>query len=236
MTEQPKYRGSLDTAFLTDDPDVVELILVRHGKQDIDYSLSAKVADIVDPPLTELGRRQAELVGERFMGHSIDAVYSSQLSRAHDTGIQIARHHGLEVIVDEALEEVKIWRDLPQDKPAVDVLGRQTLLGLRARMVREGSWDVYPHSETSHQFRNRVVTAIEGIAAVNERRRVVVACHGGVINAYVGWVLGLDRDMWFRPSHTAVSCVRVGSHGRRALQYLGDVQHLERVDPSLVTQ
>lgn len=57
-----------------------------------------------------------------------------------------------------------------------------------------------------------------------------------MINTYVGWVLGLTRDMWFRPCHTAVNLVKVGSFGRRALVYLGDVNHLEQVDPSLVTQ
>ena len=40
------------------------------------------------------------------------------------------------------------------------------------------------------------VTAIEGILVTHPAQTVVVACHGGVINAYVGHILGLDVDMY----------------------------------------
>jgi broad specificity phosphatase PhoE len=69
------------------------------------------------------------------------------------------------------------------------------------------------------------VNAIEGIIAENEGKRVVIACHGGVINAYVAHVIGVKSDMFFRPAHTSVSIVYSG-HGVRALQSLNDASHL----------
>ena len=101
-------------------------------------------------------------------------------------------------------------------------------------MVTEKSWDVYPYSESSFDFRKRTVNAIEAIVASNEGRRVVVACHGGVINAYVAHHLGIREDMFFRPAHTAVNVVFAGHHGVRALQTLGDVHHLDG-HPDLVS-
>ncbi len=131
-------------------------------------------------------------------------------------GYQIARHHGLEPIVLEDLREVEVFRDIPPDRLAVDFVGRQLLLGIRQRMLNEKSWDVYPYSESSFDFRKRTVNAIEGILATHPGERIVVACHGGVINAYIGHIIGVDYDMFFRPAHTSVNVVLAG-HGLRAL-------------------
>ncbi len=92
-------------------------------------------------------------------------------------------------------------------------------------MLREKSWDVYPYSESSHDFRRRTINAIEGIIAANEGHRVVVACHGGVINAYIGHIVGSPYDMFFRPAHASISVVAAGD-GLRALHGLNDVHHL----------
>jgi 2,3-bisphosphoglycerate-dependent phosphoglycerate mutase len=234
-TPQPRVIGALDQVFLTNDPDVTELILVRHGQQDVDYANAPKVADLVDPPLSAVGERQAVAVGNRFAGQTVDVVIASPLLRAWHTGMAIAGHHGLTPIENVDVREVETWRHAPRDQSMMESLGKERMLGQRARMARELRWDVNPYSESSQEFRNRVITAIEGIAAVHHGKRVVIACHGGVVNCYVGSVLGIAQDMWFRPAHTAVSVVKVGSHGRRSLITLGDIHHLELVDPALVT-
>jgi broad specificity phosphatase PhoE len=224
-----------DVAFLTDAEPVTELILVRHGHQEIADPRNAPVGDMIDPPLSATGRKQAQLVGRRFADIRIDAVYSSNLRRAFDTGTEIARRHNMEAIVEDDLREVELFRDIPPDQSAVAYIGRTLMLGMRERMIAEKTWDVYPHSEPSAEFRKRTVNAIEGIVATNEGRRVVVACHGGVINAYLGHHLGIARDMFFRPAHTAVNVMLAGHHGVRALQSLGDVHHLLQSDELLVT-
>jgi 2,3-bisphosphoglycerate-dependent phosphoglycerate mutase len=237
VSDQPKKKGinPLDQAFLTNEPGITELIIVRHGQQDIDYANAPRVVDMIDPPLSALGRQQAVVVGQRFANQPVDVVYASPLLRALHTGEAIAGHHGLTPIIDDDLREIETWRGLPQDKSSSEVIGQARINGLRNRMARERSWDIYPHSERSSEFRNRVITSIESIAAAHEGERIVIACHGGVINAYVGYVLGLDADMWFRPSHTAVNVVRVGSHGRRVVASIGDISHLEQADRSLIS-
>lgn len=137
-----------------------------------------------------------------------------------------------EVIHD--LREVEVFRDIPSDKSAVDFLGQGLLLGIRERMLRERKWDVYPYSESSFEFRKRTVNAVEAIIAENEGKRVVIACHGGIINAYVGHIIGVDSDMFFRPAHASINVVFSG-HGVRALQALNDVHHLRTGEWSLVS-
>lgn len=224
-----------DRAFLTGVEGVTQLIFVRHGEQHIPDPRSGPIGDTFDPPLSERGRQQAKVVGERLSVDTVDVVYASPLKRAYDTGAEIARHHRLEPVVVNDLREVEIFRDIPADRSAVDFMGQGLLMGLRERMIREKRWDVYPHSESSYDFRKRTVNAVEMILAENEGKRVVIACHGGVINAYIGHIIGVDYDMFFRPAHASMHIVFAGENGVRALQSLNDVHHLRTGEWNLVS-
>lgn len=221
-------------AFLTGVQPVTELCLVRHGQQAIPGG-QGPFGDAIDPPLSEIGLRQADLVGQRFANERVDAVYSSTLLRAYTTGSEIARRHGLEPVRMADLREVEVFRDIPPEMSVEQYLGTPLFLGVRERMIFEKRWDVYPYSEASAEFRKRTVNAIEGIVATNEAKRVVIACHGGVINAYLAHHLGIDYDMFFRPAHTAVNVIRAGHNGVRSLHSLGDVHHLIGEGDDLLT-
>jgi len=221
--------GPFDIAFLSNLEHVTEVLLVRHGQQEMD--LTGPVAGLIDPPLSALGREQARLVGAALSTEHIDAVYASPLRRALDTGREIARHHRIEAAVIDDLREIEIFRDMPPDRTPMEVIGAQRLAGIRQRMITEKNWDVYPYTEPSRDFNRRVINAIEGIIVTHPDQRVVVACHGGVINAYVGHLIGSRFDMFFRPAHTSISII-AGGDGRRALYRLNDVHHLQTPEGS----
>jgi 2,3-bisphosphoglycerate-dependent phosphoglycerate mutase len=224
----------LDRTFLTGLPEVTTILLIRHGKQDFPHREHPTTADWVDPPLSEIGLRQAEAVGRSLAGEPIDAVYSSPLIRALSTAGEVARHHGLRPTVVADLREVELFRDLPEDRSLTDVIGSEELHRLQERFVSERRWDVYPYSESSADFRARVVPAIDEIAARHPGQRVAVACHSGVTNGYMAYVLGLSEDMFFRAAHASVNRVLVGD-GRRVVHSLNETHHLSQVDPDLVT-
>ncbi len=92
--DQPR---PIDRAFLTDDPEAGLLIMVRHGQQEWPDQETSTVGDWIDPPLSELGRRQATAVGEYLAEDPVTAVYSSELKRAFHTGQAIADRHDLTV-------------------------------------------------------------------------------------------------------------------------------------------
>jgi broad specificity phosphatase PhoE len=224
----------LDRAFLTSDPQAGDLVLVRHGQQTQPTGPNVTVSDWVDPPLSELGRRQAGAVGEALRDLGVDAVYASNLQRALDTGLAIAGHYGLEPTVFPELREVEMFRDLPEDVPLVDAVDRTLLRGSRERFVHERTWDAYPFTETSAEFRGRIVTTIEGILTLHAGETVVVACHGGVINAYLAHLLRLGEDMFFRPAHASITRVRFRD-GRRVVHTLNELHHLHDAEGTLVT-
>jgi 2,3-bisphosphoglycerate-dependent phosphoglycerate mutase len=225
MADQPSI---FDRVYLTDLPDVTRLVLVRHGQQSVPDLRNATPRDWIDPPLSALGRKQASAVGRHLSKEPVDAVYCSTLSRAHDTGAAIAKHHDLPMIVLAELREIEIFRDIGERRPQ-EVLGDLVLRGAQERFARDRRWDAYPLTERSHEFDDRVIAAMEGILAAHGGATVVVACHGGVINAYLAWVLGLHEDMFFRPAHASVHTVLV-KDDRRVILGLNDVSHLKGRD------
>lgn len=217
--------GVFDKAFLTGiEEEVTEVLLVRHAQQEADFE-RATVGEIMNPPLSDQGRKQAGLLGEALSTSNIDAVFASSLLRAVETAEAVARHHRLEIQQMEDLREVEIFRDLPGDKTARDALGDDLLEAVRLRMLNERSWDVYPYSESSFDFRKRSITAVETAIARASGERIVLVVHGGVINAYIGHIIGAKYDMFFRPAHTSVNIVVAGG-GRRVLRTLNDTHHL----------
>lgn len=204
------------------------LILVRHGQQQWPDPEHSTTGEWVDPPLSDLGRHQAEAVGKYLAEEPTSTIYSSQLARANDTGKAIAAHHGLDVTVVEDLEEFRMFEHLPADKRAVDTIGEQALEGIRGRFVQTRSWDVYPYSEPSLDFRRRVGYSIEGILASHPGETIIVACHGGVINVVVSQILGLEADFIFRPAHASVHRFRFGG-GRRVTESLNEHHFLRQV-------
>lgn len=213
-----------DRAFLIGTEEVTEVLLVRHAQQDVDFH-TAPTGEIADPPLTVHGRQQARLLGEALSTLKVDAVFVSPLRRAQETAAAVAGQHRLEPEVLDDLREVEIFRDMPQEMRAEDFLGPAFLEAVRQRMLTERSWDVYPFSESSYDFRKRAINAVETAIARSPGERIVIVCHGGVINAYVGHIIDSRCDMFFRPAHASVSTV-VAGEGRRVLRVLNDTHHL----------
>ena len=226
MTErQGRPPGVFDQAFLIGVDEVTEVLLIRHAKQDVDFA-GATMGEIIDPVLSDQGRQQARLVGESLSAAKLDAIFTSTLKRAVQTAEAIAQHHRhLEMQVMDDLREVGVFRDIPGDKTAEEFLGEDLLEAVRLRMLNERSWDVYPHSESSYDFRKRAINSVETAIARSQGERIAIVCHGGIINAYVGHIIGSPYDMFFRPAHASINTVVAGG-GRRVLRLLNDTHHL----------
>jgi broad specificity phosphatase PhoE len=225
--------GVFDQAFLTDAEGVTEVLFVRHAQPDVNYE--GLVGDSIDPPLTDYGHVQARLAGEALSLRKIDAVFTSPLRRAHQTAEAIVQHHKhLQLKVIQDLREVEVFRDVPLDQRLLDYLGRELLVAARERMINERSWDVYPLSESSAEFRKRTINAVEECIAHEAGERIVIVCHGGVINSYTGHIIKSPYDMFFRPAHASVSIVVAGA-GRRVVRLLNDTHHLTTAEGDLAT-
>ena len=200
----------------------MELLLVRHG-------LPERVEAVgrpADPPLSELGHRQAMALAEWLAPEPVDGLYVSPMRRARQTAEPLAAVTGLDPVVVEDVAECD--RDAEAYVPLEELTAANDprwLEMLDGRYFDDGALD-------AERFQRTVVAAMDGIIAENRSRTAVVVCHGGVINAFVGHVLGLDDFMIFEPSYTSVTRIRASSRGHRMVVTLNEFSHLRSVGPA----
>lgn len=79
------------------------------------------------------------------------------------------------------------------------------------------------------EFESRISAAFTEIVAGEGDGRVVVVCHGGVMNSYLGRIVGRPRGAWFAPQYTSFCRLVVEEPGARPrLVDLNQTPHLSR--------
>jgi probable phosphoglycerate mutase len=190
----------------------MELLLIRHA-------LPVRVDDIdgagpADPALSERGREQAAALADWLVDERVDALWSSPMRRALETADPVTARLGLDLAVDEDLCEF--------DRDASSYIPIEEL-----KAANDPRW--YEVPERPEHFQAQVVAAIERIVEAHPSQRVAVVCHGGVINAYTGHVLGLDEPLWFLPQYTSISRVFANGTGIRSIGSLNETAHVRRL-------
>ena len=202
------------------------LVLVRHGESDV------TVRRVIGGPrsctgLSQLGSTQAERLRDRLerTGEiSATALYSSAYPRAEQTAEIIAPALGLSVAVEPGFGE---------HDPGPDCDG----LGFGEFVDRYGmpDWETDPHDvtfpggETVAEFHLRVGRTLSETLREHAGGTVVVACHGGVVDAAFRSLLGLPPTGGFE-LHTANASLTelvVVRRGRWRLVRYNDAAHLE---------
>lgn len=190
----------------------MELLLIRHALPiRID---EGSVDGPADPHLAELGVRQAEALADWLADERVHAIWSSPMRRARETAAPLSARLGLPVQVDEDLAEY--------DREALSYIPIEEL-----KAANDPRWNQLP--ERPEEFQADVVAAIEGIVAAHPGQRVAVVCHGGVINAYAGHVLGIDDPLFFLPAYTSVSRILAASTGVRSIESLNESGHIRHL-------
>ena len=224
MTTHRRIRSiDLENPFAESFEGMCEVLLVRHGEQQ--FFDNIPLGQAYDAPLSTLGQRQAKAVGERLAPARLGRVYCSNMVRAHDTAKAIAGHHGLTPVVMPDLREIDLWQRAPQDKGLLDIYSREQLADVYREVTRSRKHSAYPYCEDVDEFRARVFGAIDQIVDESIGMRVVVACHGGVINGILSSILGSVFDHLVSVHHTSITVLRAADT-RRILLTINDYSHV----------
>ncbi len=224
----------MNDPFLFQRTNAAELFLIRHADAipEEDEIIPSGIYD--DLPLSRTGRQQAQALTERLSGLSFDAMYSSPLRRCLETAAPLAGRLGMTPIIAEGLKEIKLGNihSLPEDSQKNLAALTKALQERQFDIVRvageTGHWDGIPDSEQSTTFRSRVVQTLDEIVSKHIGQRILAFAHGGVINAYIAEVLGLEKDFFFPAANTSISIVRAASTKHRVLFVLNDIGHIMR--------
>jgi probable phosphoglycerate mutase len=201
------------------------LYLIRHGRSDLENDDFAQTprGHQYDPPLAPEGREQAEHLARRLLQSDRPAaIVSSPLRRARETALAYADKANIEVAYDMDVAEAFIgdW----ENRTFEEIIATDERL-LRQFRDHEAFWSHAPGAENLDAFRERVTAAVERALAAHPEGNLFVFCHGGVVNAYVAPLLGLEQEMFFLPENTSISVI--GVDGReRSVRFLNDVRHL----------
>jgi broad specificity phosphatase PhoE len=167
------------------------LLFIRHAETD----LAGRFCGHSDPPVNERGFRQIESLLVALRSESIDAVYTSGLSRALMTANAIGRAFELSPVIVPGLREIGFgeweglsWREIEARDP---VYARQWPEAYPALPA--------PGGETFEGFQFRVLSEVKRLLATVSQSCAAVVTHAGVMRVVLRALCRVDeQEAWER--------------------------------------
>lgn len=129
---------------------MTEIWFIRHGETD--WNRQRRLQGWQDIPLNEFGRNQAGLLASRLREDArstpIDAIYSSDLQRAHATATPVSEQLDLRVRVEPGIRERGFGVLEGLDLDRIDVLAPEAAAAWRSR-DRCARWTAARHWASS---------------------------------------------------------------------------------------
>ena len=220
----------------------MELYLIRHG-QSQNNAWEGTGQRVADPPLTEIGHKQAQLVGGYLnaseqttgYGYAFEELYCSAHLRTLQTTEPIADALGLtpEVWLD-VHEEGGIWLDDgngPVGHPGItrsEIEDRFPGFVVPDKITEKGWWN--RPLETQDQWKARAARVAKALhedySATNDK--IAIINHGGFANDLLHALFqNADLDeIYFSHQNTAITRIDFEDEGHIRMRYMNRVNHL----------
>jgi 2,3-bisphosphoglycerate-dependent phosphoglycerate mutase len=182
----------------------MHLYLIRHGESYVNLEdWKPEEGGHYDTGLTELGQRQAAALAAWLPKElpDIDGIYASTMQRARESVIPLAAAYSREITYDDRLREVGNClidhSPIPVEK-LPSTIAYTRVFGNPYHPVAEGIEGV----ETYMHFRSRVGYFLAAMLEKHLDQRILVVCHGGVINAAFDHIFNTGPfrrcDVWIK--------------------------------------
>lgn len=202
----------------------VRFLIIRHGQTD--YNAQGRVQGQIDIPLNELGKWQAERVGERLKNYELSGIFASDLSRAHDTAKAVAQHHPhLTLLTNELLREVAYGvfegmaiGEIEHTYPEEYLQWREGDIGY----APPGAENIYDQRARANQA---LIWVREHCTDANGT--IVIVTHGTIERSLVANLLdfGIDQQMRLHYDNTSLTAIQETPRGL-GLMLSNDTSHL----------
>jgi len=159
------------------------MMLIRHAQSEWNKLFAETRVDpgIPDPPLTDLGREQAEALALALRSHDLSALVASPYQRTLETAEIVAKALSLPITINPLVRERCVFscdigshpHALQQARPHIDF-----------SELAEGWWGEPPESEAAVIARCERFRTEHG--ALLERDDVAIISHWGFIRAFTG--------------------------------------------------
>lgn len=184
----------------------MEIVIIRHAQPEwVKDGLS-----VDNPPLTDLGFRQADAVANEIANEHFDEVLVSPLLRTRQTAEPILDVLGRPLIIEPWLEEIRnpIWHGTPQEKA-------EAAWSAEKSKASHERWSGVEGGEAVSDFVTRINEGIGGFLAsrgivrassdlpvwetngqFDDNRKIALICHAGTGSVSLCHMLGFPVTPW----------------------------------------
>ena len=203
---------------------MVEIFLIRHGLTL--WNVEGRIQGISNTELAPEGLRQAKLLSEKFPCDKVDAIYSSDLSRAKITAQFIADKFNLPVQPTADFREVDFgeWEGRYfSDLEKFDAERLKIFHIAPDKLKLDGA-------ETFQQAQSRAMHGLKKIIDAHENggeNRIVITAHGSINRLILCAILDIPiKNIWrLNQFNTAVNIFRVDD-GNFTVKLINSTAHL----------
>lgn len=204
--------------------------LIRHGATEL--TAEDKFAGAIDVHLSDAGREQARLLGERLAGEKICAVYASPMKRTIATAEIVAAPHKLPVTPLDAVREIGHGRWEGKKRSDVE----------REFSEEYQRWQHDPFTfapeggESGLAVTARALPALLQLVETHHDQPFVVVSHKATIRLLLSSLLGFDPRNYrerLDQSPAALNIVDFKDVTHARLTLFNDVSHYEKEVPEV---
>jgi len=158
---------------------MTEIWFVRHGQTD--WNVAHRFQGQIDTPLNATGLAQARALAETLVGHEFSALYSSDITRAHQTAEIISARLGLPIQIETRLREIGQgnWEDLTLEGVALRYPDE-----MRA-VIRDPAGSRAHGGESYNDVAIRAIAAADAMAAAHPGQRILAVSHAVTIASII---------------------------------------------------
>jgi probable phosphoglycerate mutase len=200
------------------------ILAIRHGETA--WNVDTRLQGHLDIPLNDVGLRQAQHLAQALVQRdAIDAIYASDLSRAHTTAQAIAQAMGHTVSTHVGLRERHFGVFQGRTFDEVEAELPDHAWHWRKRTL---DWSLLEGGESLLALRERIVRTVDELAARHAGQQIVLVAHGGVLDILyrAATRLDLQAPRTWQLTNTAVNRLLWTTQGLSLVGW-GDTSHLD---------
>ena len=204
--------------------DATRILAIRHGETA--WNVDTRLQGHLDIPLNEVGLRQASHLAQALAQRdTVDAIYASDLSRAHATASAIAQAMGQTVAVHAGLRERHFGVFQGRTFAQIEAELPEHALQWRKRVPE---WIPPGGGESLVMLHERSLKTVDELAVQHKGQQIVLVAHGGVLDVLyrAATRLTLQAPRTWQLTNTAVNRLLWTPQGLSLVGW-GDTSHLE---------
>ena len=198
------------------------LFLTRHGESE--WNVLKKIQGQQNVALTDWGRSQARLIGERLIDERIHSIFSSDLDRAYDTARIIADILNIDVHPMPELREINFgkWEGVSYED--MNTISSEEILTWRKTPEKLN----VDGAETLKELQTRAMSAVDKIMDTSDRADILLVSHSATLKTIILKLLDMKLSNFknITLNNAGLTIIEFRDYNR-VLTLLNDTNHMK---------